>query len=134
VQSAFSTTTLDRGDCSASRSCQFTCGDRILGTLCIESSRGHRVGLNVAEKRQIRQKNKMFLSSAPLANTPPFVSRLSTQCRFLNISQRYRSPQPVTEMALLSFTLLLSGIDLKFLGLQIANIYSYKLFNDCVMS
>jgi hypothetical protein len=32
---------------------------------------------------------------------PPFVSRLSTQCGILNVSQSYRPPRPVTKIALL---------------------------------
>jgi hypothetical protein len=38
-----------------------------------------------------------------LTTLPPSVSRLSRQCAILNISQPYRPPQPLTEMALFYF-------------------------------
>jgi hypothetical protein len=36
-----------------------------------------------------------------LTTLPTYVSRLSRQCGILNIPQPYRTPQPVTEIALL---------------------------------
>jgi hypothetical protein len=38
-----------------------------------------------------------------LTNLPPSMSRLSTQCGIINISQPYRPSRPVTGIALLTF-------------------------------
>jgi hypothetical protein len=43
-----------------------------------------------------------------MTTLPPSVSRLSKQCRLLNISQSYRPPRPVTGIALLTLLLLLT--------------------------
>jgi hypothetical protein len=45
----------------------------------------------------------MFLGSRARP-VPPYVSRLSRQCRIFNISQRYKPPRPITVIALFYFT------------------------------
>jgi hypothetical protein len=65
-------------------------------------------GVYSASNRNEYQKQKNPVSGSRawpvrkrLTTLPPSVSRLSRQCGVLNISQRHRSAQPVTEVALL---------------------------------